>query len=332
MSEKKDRIALTSAEISGMWASYIKNNMELRFFEYFVDIVESDRIKEILISKINRAKQSMFMIENIFKEEFIPLPNGFISEDVKADAPRVISDEFIAAFCYDFILLTIHTYTSALLDSTRKDIRDYFQDNISYNISMQDDVIEYMIEKGIYPKHPNIAIEKDIILVDNKKYLGRLIGDNRPLNISEISALARIIFRAQFSKMVFVVFSKTAKSKELKEHFNDGVKEIQKVVDSLQPVLSKENINISSTGEYKIFDTDESPFSEKIMLYFINTCIGMYCFNMIGQSLTASLRNDINGKSLIIMKDMLEYYNKGIKIMVKNGWLEAPPQPIDMSI
>ncbi|MCL6572797.1 MAG: DUF3231 family protein [Bacillus sp. (in: Bacteria)] len=67
---------------------------------------------------------------------------------------------------------------------------------------------------------------------------------SRPVNTAEIANLDRIIHRAEFSKMVFVTFSKLAKTKELKQHFSKGRDEIEKVLDSLQEVLKKENIPI----------------------------------------------------------------------------------------
>jgi Protein of unknown function (DUF3231) len=39
-----------------------------------------------------------------------------------------------------------------------------------------------------------------------------------------------------------------------------------------------------------------------------------------------SLRNDISMKTALIGKDIYVYANEGIKIMIKNGWMEEPPQ------
>jgi len=63
-----------------------------------------------------------------------------------------------------------------------------------------------------------------------------------------------------FSKMIFVAFGKIAKSKEIGLHFSKGRDGIQKVLDSLEEVLEKENIPISASGDYEIFDIDVSPF------------------------------------------------------------------------
>jgi hypothetical protein len=38
------------------------------------------------------------------------------------------------------------------------------------------------------------------------------------------------------------------------------------------------------------------------------------------------MRNDLPAKMSIFMKDIFEYSHKGAKIMIKNGWMEEPPQ------
>ena len=165
--------------------------------------------------------------------------------------------------------------------------------------------------------------------VDDKKYLSGLLGSIRPINVAEIANLSLIIHRAQFSKMIFVAFGKIARSKEISLHFSKGRDGIQKVLDSLQEVLEKENIPISASSDYEIFDIDVSPFSDKLMLFYINTCLGIFCFNMVSQALTSSFRSDIVLKITKIMTDMMQFYGEGLKLTIKEGWLEQPPQSIN---
>jgi hypothetical protein len=51
-------------------------------------------------------------------------------------------------------------------------------------------------------------------------------------------------------------------------------------------------------------------------------------FGLVGSSFGTifSLRNDISMKTALIGKDIYVYANEGIKIMIKNGWMEEPPQ------
>jgi hypothetical protein len=71
-----------------------------------------------------------------------------------------------------------------------------------------------------------------------------------------------------------------------------------------------------------------APFSDKLMLY----CTSLFCsFSLGSNSLgTAfSLRNDLPVKMTIFTKDVFDYAHKGAKIMVKNGWMEEPPQMVN---
>lgn len=327
----RKNVELTATEISNIWASYMKNSMETKFYEYFIEIVEDTEVKEIINTLYTRSRNDMSRVKEIFEAEDLALPLGFTNEDTDVRAPKVISDAFILAFGYDFVLLTINTYSDALTISTRKDIRKYFQDSISEHILFQNRLIEIMQSKGLYTTPPKIAIENEVHIIGNKKYRGGLLGSDRTLNVSEIANLVRIIHRAQFSKMAFVLFSKIAQASKLKEHFKTGAQEIQKVLDSLQPLLTKENIPVSAIEDYMIYDSDVQPFSDKLMLFFINTCLGVYCLSMISRAITSCLRSDVVSKVLIITKDMMNYYNDGIELMIKNEWFEAPPQSIDMN-
>ncbi|MDM5228059.1 DUF3231 family protein [Cytobacillus sp. NJ13] len=113
----------------------------------------------------------------------------------------------------------------------------------------------------------------------------------------------------------------------MKNHFSKGKNLIENVLISLRDILENEHIPLPSSADYQIFDVDTPPFSEKMMLFFVNTCLGIFCFTMISQALTSSLRSDIVIKLLSIAKDMSLFYGKGLLIAIKEKWLEQPPQP-----
>src|SRR5699024_12399230 len=71
--------------------------------------------------------------------------------------------------------------------------------------------------------------------------------------------------------------------------------------------------------------TTIAPFSDTLMMY----CTSMCCrFAMGGNSLgTAfSRRYDLAAKMMTLAKDIYEYANEGANLMIKNGWMEEPPQ------
>jgi hypothetical protein len=50
---------------------------------------------------------------------------------------------------------------------------------------------------------------------------------------------------------------------------------------------------------------------------------------MISQAMTSCLRSDIVLKISKISNDMKLYYFDGLKLSIKEGWLERPPQSIN---
>ncbi|SPF40566.1 conserved hypothetical protein [Candidatus Desulfosporosinus infrequens] len=323
---------LTASEVSSVWAGYMKGSFEQRFFQYFLETTEDNEIKKIVQRMLNQSIVSIEEAKAIFINENIAIPLGFTDEDISVKAHKMFSDTFTLYFCDDIVLLSLSTFSSAISDCTRKDVRNYFQMSLEFSLNMQNDINDLMLSKGVYLRPPQIALDNVVDFVDENKYLSGFLGGLRPINVAEIANLSRIIHRAQFSKMIFVAFGKIAKSKELALHFSKGRDEIQKVLDSLQEVLEKENIPISASSDYEIFDIDLPPFSGRLMLFFVNMCLGIFCFNMISQAMTSSFRSDIVSKVTKIMNDMKHFYGEGIKLTIKEGWLERPPQSINRKI
>lgn len=325
-------VELTTNEISNLWASFLMNSMQQRLFEYFFASTEDSEIKLVIEKMLNQSQKNINELKEIFVKEKLSIPLGFTEEDVRVDAPKVFSDIFMLHFCYDLTLLAMSTYPIAISDCTRKDVREHFQVNITFSVKIQNEIVDLMLSKGVYLKPPQIAIDSEVEIADNFMYLNGFFGGSRPLNTAEIANLSRIIHRAQFSKMVFVTFSKLAQTKDLKQHFGKGRDGIEKVLDSLQEVLQKENIPISASGDYQISHSEISPFSEKLMLFFVNTCLGIFCFAMISQAMTSSLRTDIVSKLGKISDDMKKFYGMGLLLAIKEKWFQQPPQAVDRKV
>lgn len=330
MGEKN--VGLTSTEISNIWSSYLKSSMELRFFQYFYATAEDPEVKNIVEKMVEFSEKSLEDLKDIFRKENLTIPLGFTEKDVRLDAGKVFSDTFILYFCHDITMLSLSTYPSAFPDCPRKDVRNYFQNAIEFTLQIQNEMNDLMLSRGIYLKSPQVAMNHTIDFADDLNYLNGLFGGSRPVNAAEIANLSRVIHRARFSKMVFVTFSKLASLKEVKQHFSKGRDALEKVQESLEEVTDKENISISASGDYNIFDVKSSPFSDKLMLFFANTCLGMFCFIMVNQALTSSLRSDIVSKFTIISTQMKKFYGKGLLLTINEKWLEQPPQAFDRKV
>jgi ferritin-like metal-binding protein YciE len=325
-------VELTVNEVSNIWSSYLKSSMELKLFEYFYASTENNEIKQVIEKMLNQSQKNINELKEIFIKENLTVPLGFTDEDVRVDAHKVFSDTFILYFCFDLTHLSMSTYPTAISDCTRNDVRDHFQTNIAFSVKIQNEIADLMLLQGVYLKHPQVAIDSEVEFADSMLYLNGFFGGSRPLNTAEIANLSRIVHRAQFSKMVFVTFSKLAKTKELKQHFSKGRDGIEKVLESLQEVLDKENIPISASGDYRISDVEMSPFSDKLMLFFVNTCLGIFCFAMVSQAMTSSLRTDVISKLGKISDDMKKFYGLGLLLAIKEKWFEQPPQAVNRKV
>jgi hypothetical protein len=331
-SNGKPLAGLTATEVSNIWSSYLKSSLETRFLEYFSATTEDPEIKIVVEKILDLAQNSLSDLREIFTRENLKIPVGFTENDVNIGAQKVFSDTFILYFCHDITFLSMITYPSALSDTTRKDVRNFFQKNIESSVKTQNEIVDVLMAKGVYLSPPQIEIDDEVDFVDAFKYLSGFFGGSRPVNTAEIANLTRIVHRAQFSKMIFVAFHDMARNKDVKKFFSSGRDEIEKVIDSLTEVLEEENIPISSSGDYKIVDTEFPPFSDRLMLYFVNACLGMFCFNMVNQAMTTSLRSDIIFKLNKISKDMKKYYAEGLLITIKEKWFEQPPQAVDRRV
>lgn len=317
---------LTVSEVSNMWSSYLKNSMELQFFTYFFQTAEDRKVRKIVGRLLHQSGKNLKQLQDFFHKESISVPLGFTDEDININAGKVFSDHFILFFCHDITQLSLSTYPSALGESTRKDIRDYFEITLKFTLKIQNEIVDLMLSKDIYPKPPKIKLDDRIDFARSIIYLNGFRGGSRALNAPEIANLSRLIHRAQFSRNIFATFSHISQRNEMKDHFSKGRAMAEDVLRSLQEVMNKENIPVSSAKELTQFDVDIPPFSEKMMLFFVNTCIGIFCFTMISQAMTSSLRSDIIIKLLSISKNMSLYYGKGLMIAIKQKWLEQPPQ------
>lgn len=325
-------IGLTATEVSNIWTSYLKNSMEQRLFEYFHSTIEDQDVKKVAEKMLAQSNKNLNELKILFVKDNLTIPYGFTEEDVTLSTGKVFSDTFILYFLHDLTMLSMSTYPSALTDCTRKDVRIFFQTCIEFSIAIQNEITDLMLSQGVFLKPPQLTIESEIAFVDNIKYINGSLGSSRPINVAEIANLSRIIHRAQFSKMVFVTFGKLATNKKVQNHCSKGRDEIVKVINSLQEVLVQENISLSASGDYQTYEVEMSPFSDRLMLFFLNTCLGMFCFTMISQAMISSMRSDIVLKVNTISKDMHKYYGLGLVLTIREGWLEQPPHAPDQKI
>jgi hypothetical protein len=331
MGEDYERVAieLTSAELSHVWSAYMENSMIAMMFQYFQETAEDKDIKKIVGDILNNSEKSREDLKEYFEKENIQIPHGFNSDDVKVKAPKLYSDVFILYFCDDILKLKSYVYSSALCDSTRKDVRDFFSKNIDIYKTTQNDLVDLMLSRGVYIRPPQVTVEKQVDFIEKKNYLKGLFGNTRPINVAEIASINRLLQKASFAKMMLMSFAQVSSDKDVSQNFIKGKTLSQSIIDDTRSILEAEDLTAPGIWDLKCYESTDPPFSDRLMLFFLIICTGVLCFSNAAQGITASLRTDISAKFAGFVTSMAGYFGGTIKLMIEKGYFERPLQVVD---
>lgn len=320
---------LSAAELSNIWSAYMENSMLAVMFQYFYELVEDKNIKEIVKEFLNNSEKNLEFLKGFFKMENMEVPHGFNNDDIKLGTPKLYSDVSVLFICDSIIKLRFFVYPCALNDSLRKDVREFFSQNTDISKSIQDDLVSLMLSMGIYPRPPQVTVEKQADYIENKKYLKGLLGKTRPLNVAEITNLNRLLQNALFSRELLVSYAQIASEKDVSQYFVKGKDLAQSIYEDTRNILEKEDLTVSISGSFKCSESTVPVFSDRIMMFFLLTCLGVQCFYNASQGITTSLRTDISSGFARFAASMAAYFHEGIELMMEKGYLERFPQIID---
>ncbi|MEH7523918.1 DUF3231 family protein [Bacillus sp. JJ1503] len=74
---------------------------------------------------IRFIQKTYSFVTKVFNEEGIPVPLGFTEQDVNEKTPRLFSDEMMLHYIENMGAIGLKTYSDALLNSARHDIREF---------------------------------------------------------------------------------------------------------------------------------------------------------------------------------------------------------------
>jgi hypothetical protein len=93
-------------------------------------------------------------------------------------------------------------------------------------------------------------------------------------------------------------------------------------------ILIKDGVPLPSSWDSTISQSIEPPFSDKLMMFQINSLTALSVAGY-GTAVGTSLRKDLGGHYTRLVSEILQYADDGAKLMIKNRWLEQPPQNVD---
>ncbi|WLD92606.1 DUF3231 family protein [Alkalihalobacillus sp. AL-G] len=315
---------LTPAEISNLWNSYISNTMAQNVTKYFNANAQDEELHNILeyaeeISIIEVEKSKAFL-----EKAKQPLPQRFEESDVDINAPAICTDNFTLLIKYKLVQDAHIVYSLSLNTSTRKDLREFYQECLKNSAELYNRLADLMIKKGLQHPEVHIPTTNHIGKVSKQSYLAGWFADRRPINTMEISQLVHNLKSTEVHKTFLKIFSQITSSNELRKHFERGVEMFQKHLDIFQSVLTENDLPKLPTWESELTDTTVSPFSDRLMLYKM-TLLTSAAAGRYGSALSSVQRKDLGTHFMRIMAETLQYGEDSLNLMIERGFMDQMP-------
>jgi spore coat protein CotF len=319
---------LTSAEMGKLWVTYMGNSMSQYVLSYYLQHVEDQDIKKIVVHALNLTKSNVQEIKKIFIQENFPVPIGFTEEDVNLNAPRLFADEFYLHYLKYVGKAGLSIYSIAVPIMTRLDIRDFFINNLNSTVNLMNEVNNVLMAKGYLIKPPAIPTPAKVDFIKKQNYLNGFLGNVRPLSALEIAHFYSNIEDNVTSKALLVGFSQVATNEQIQEFFIRGKEITNKHIESCSQHLNKENLPAPPLLDHLVSTSTISPFSDKLMLAHKIDMFSMK-IRAYGDGMSLNGRHDIGGMYTRFVKDVGLYVEDAANIMIDHGWMEQPPKAAD---
>jgi hypothetical protein len=326
--EDKTKIRLTAAEMSGLWTQYINDTLVKCISRYFLENVSDEKVRPVIEFTLDTAIQNLNKIENIFKKDQFPIPLGFTDEDVNIKAPKLFSDTFMLVYLRHFSILTMAASSAMLGVVTRRDVVEIHKIVLQKSLELQDRTRDLMLEQGNYIRPPFISIPDKVDFVEKQQFLSGFFGKKRSLSSIEITHLFLNIQTNYIGKTLITGLAQVAEKEEVKQLLLRGKKMAQKHVEIFGKYLLDEDLPAPMGWDTAITDSTAKVFSDKLIVFHVSGMIAAGVGNY-GAAMAASPRRDIGARYASLVPEVTLYAEDCANLMIKNGWMEEPPQSDD---
>ncbi|MFD1171163.1 DUF3231 family protein [Oceanobacillus picturae] len=327
--ELEKNIELTAAELSQVWGAYMNASISTCVLSYFLEKVEDEAIHTVLQDAQTLTQSQLSKLTSFFKDENKPVPIGFTDEDVNLDAPRLFSDNFFLQYVKQMGMLGMGAYTASVSMATREDIYQFFSEGLREFNELHEQSLSISISKGLHSSPPTVPTQREVDFVKKQSFLTGWLGERRPLTALEIANLYSNIERNSFGAATLTGFYQVARSKEVTEFIQRGIKIAKKHVNVFSTVLSNGDVPAPMGSDSMVTDSNEiAPFSDKLMLFHVSGMITLG-IGFYGISISSNMRRDLVTHYTRLSGEILLYSEDGSNILIDNGWLEEPPRMVD---
>jgi len=322
-------VKLTAAEIGNLWMFYMNDSASICMVGQFLEHIEDEQIRSVLEFSMKLAKAHVQKLQSFFKEEKIPIPDGFSEQkDRIKESPRLYTDDFYMFYMQNIGKIGLEGYTFALQNAARLDMCEYFTECLNESAKLLNKATEIMLLKGTYIRPPYIQTAAKVEYVQKQSYLAGWFGDRRPLNAVEISNIYLNLIQNQLGRTLLMGFSQVAESKQVRDYFVRGRDISDKHVEIFGAILGKDFLPSASSWGTESTDSTIPPFSDKLMMFHITSLIAAG-IGHYGRSLGSSPRHDLGVAYTRLIAEIAAFSDDAAKIMIENGWMEQPPQAAD---
>ena len=319
---------LTSAEIGDLWASYMVDSMAVCTLKHFSQTVEDPDFKPLLRFALDNSEKHVKVITKIFKEEGLPVPQGFTDADVNLAAPRLFSDIFYPFYMEHLARFGMAFYSLSLPLMARSDVREFISDAIASSTRLSNQVVDVLLKKGLYVRPPYISVPDMATYVTDRNFLGGWLGKNRPVHVIELLNIFSNIRTNVVGHTLMLGFGQVAITDSVRKFILRGRDIATKHIETFSDILRNEDIPASTNWDAGVTKSTVAPFSEKLIMFQIAQMAAASIGNY-GAGIATCMRRDLIATYTRLMAEAGSYAADGLNIMIDNGWLEQPPQNID---
>ena len=311
--------------MAGLWTQYINDSLAVCVMSYFLEKVEDEEVRPIIEWTLDTAKENVSIMRELFEKEDFPLPIGFTEQDVNPKAPKLFTDPFFLMYLKQMSMFAMTASSGALGLVTRPDIVAFFKRVYQKGVELADKSRDLMLKQGTFIKPPSISTPDKADFVKKQQFLAGFLGKKRSLTSIEISHLYLNIQSNVIGKAIIMGFAQIAQNDDVKQFLVRGKELSQKYVNILSDFLLKEDLPAPMGLDSSVLNTTEYIFSDKLIMFHVSAMISAAIGNY-GIAIGASARRDIGLNYMTMIPEVALYAEDGANIMIKNGWMEEPPQ------
>jgi len=314
---------LSSAEIGGLWGTYLQENMGVCLLKYFLHHNQDKEIKTVLQQSLKFSEAHVQQITQIFENEGVPIPEGFGEKDIDLSAPPLFYDTFGLSFVYSMSRLKMINTSFLTVNVAREDVVDFFVTMVKQATEIYKTTTTLLLSKGIYDRPPMIPYPKQVEYIKKKSYI-KGFGEKRPLNSIELTEIFFNTERNYFSILICMGLLQVVKDKEIHSYIKDGKSISEKQLRVFNDILMKEELLGNVPIAMEVTEATASPFSDKLVVSLFHS-LNAVDITLLGHALSLSIRTDLAAYYQKFIIEILLYSEKGFNIMIDRGWAQAPP-------